>query len=113
MSKRSEQNCFAAYQSFWKTTNLNFPNAFILPPSSFILAVLFLALRVRSLDAELFQTILKCAESQPQEFGGLRYVVICLLHSLHNQAALYVLERDAFGRQLERAFRLRASLLPN
>ena len=49
-------------------------------------------------DAEFFQAVLKRAEGEAEEFGGLRDVVVRLLHRLRDQIALDVFEVDPLSR---------------
>ena len=49
-------------------------------------------------DAEFFQTVLEGAEGEAEELGGLRDVVVRLLHRLRDQVALDVFEVDPLRR---------------
>ena len=49
-------------------------------------------------DAEFFQPVLEGAEGEAEEFGGLRDVVVRLLHRLRDQIALDVFEVDPLSR---------------
>src|ERR1051326_6924284 len=100
---------FRSYSCFFAipliSHELSIPCGFL-----WLLAVLDL-LAVRFPDTKLLQAVLKRAEGETEELGGLGDVVVRLLHRLRDEIALHVFEVDPFRRQLERAFRRWSSFL--
>ena len=63
-----------------------------------LLFVFFVFLTVRFFDSKLFQTILKRAEGEAEELGGLGDVVVGLVHRLCDQIAFDFFKIDPLRR---------------